>query len=88
MTMVMPLPGPEQVQTVSKAASKARALEYFRRVQQTGQPIVITDNGVPVLKLTPFVADPTAVLQDLRGSVLEYQDPLAPVGGDDWDLVP
>ena len=88
MTMVMPLPGIEQFQTVSKAAFKARALEYFRQVQATGQPIVITDNGVPVLKLTPFVADPAAALQDLRGSVLEYQDPLAPVGEADWDLVP
>lgn len=88
MTMVMPLPGIEQFQTVAKAAFKARALEYFRQVQETGQPIVITDNGVPVLKLTPYLADPAAALQDLRGSVLEYQDPLAPVGEADWDLVP
>jgi prevent-host-death family protein len=88
MTMVMPRPELEQFQTISKAAFKARALEYFRRVQETGQPIVITDNGVPVLKLTPYRADPAAALEELRGSVIEYRDPLAPVGEDDWDLVP
>jgi hypothetical protein len=28
------------------------------------------------------------MMQALRGSVLEYRDPLAPVGESDWDLVP
>ena len=46
MTMVM--------QTVSKSQFKARALEFFREVERTGQDLVITDRGKPVLKLTPY----------------------------------
>jgi prevent-host-death family protein len=88
MTVVMPLPGVDKLTTVSKGAFKARALEYFRRVQETGEPIVITDNGVPVLKLSPFQVNPAAALERLRGSVLEYRDPLAPVGESDWELLP
>lgn len=44
--------------TVSKSKFKARALELFREVERTGQPLVITDRGVPVLKLVPYREDP------------------------------
>ena len=35
----------------------------------TGQPIIITDRGMPVLKVSPFRADPDAALKVLRESV-------------------
>lgn len=73
--------------TVSKAAFKAKALEIFRRVQATGEPILITDRGQPVLKLEPYYGDDDAVLASLRGSVLEYRDPTEPVGEGDWEAL-
>ena len=71
--------------TVSKSRFKAHALAIFRQVEQTGEPVVITDRGTPVLKLTPFREDPAAALQVLRESVLKYTAPTAPVGEDDWE---
>lgn len=74
--------------TVSKSKFKPRALQYFREVQQTGEPLVITDRGRPVLKLVPYGSEPDdAALQALRGSVLEYRDPTEPVGLDDWEAL-
>jgi prevent-host-death family protein len=70
---------------ISKSRFKARALELFRQVEQTGQPIVITDRGVPVLKLIPYREDPRAALQALRDTVVRYQGPTRPVGEDDWE---
>ena len=70
--------------TVSKSRFKARALEYFRQVQQTGRELVITDRGVPVLKLVPYRADPRAALRVLRDTVVRYETPMEPVDSDAW----
>jgi prevent-host-death family protein len=40
--------------TVSKSALKARMLEFFREVERTGEELVVTSDGVPVLKVVPF----------------------------------
>jgi len=72
---------------VSKANFKARALEIFRRVQETGEPVLITDRGRPVLRLEPYFGEDDAVLVSLRGSVLSYQKPTEPVGEDAWEAL-
>lgn len=71
--------------TISKSQFKAKALELFRQVQQTGKPIVITDRGVPVLSVVPYRPDPNAALMMLRESVVTYTAPTRPVGMDDWE---
>lgn len=70
---------------VSKSEFKARALEYFREVEGSGQPLVVTDHGKPVLEVRPYrqtVRDPLDVL---RGTLVRYEDPMEPVGEDDWE---
>jgi prevent-host-death family protein len=67
---------------VSKAHFKAHALEIFRRVQETGEPVLITDRGRPVLRLEPYFGEDDAVLASLRGSVLSYEKPTEPVDED------
>jgi prevent-host-death family protein len=74
-------------QGISKTQFKARVLEYFRRVQRTRKPIIITDRGKPVLKVVPYTDDPDEALRALRGSVLEYQEPMEPVGQEDWEIL-
>jgi len=49
-------------QGISKTQFKARVLEYFRRVQRTRRPIIITDRGKPVLKVVPYTDDPDEAL--------------------------
>ncbi len=73
--------------SISKSRFKAHALELFRQIEQTGQAIIITDRGAPVLQVTPYREDPAASLKVLRNSVLKYDAPTDPVGVDDWDVL-
>jgi prevent-host-death family protein len=73
--------------TVSKSKFKARALHYFREVEKTRRAIVITDRGKPVLKLAPYSDNPEEVLKELRHTVLKYENPMEPVGLDDWEVL-
>ncbi len=72
---------------VSKSQFKARALEYFRAVEKNRKAVVITDRGKPVLKVIPYAEDPEEALEELRGSLVKYEDPLKPVGEADWEAL-
>ncbi|MHB8809336.1 MAG: type II toxin-antitoxin system Phd/YefM family antitoxin [Desulfobulbaceae bacterium] len=74
-------------QAVSKSQFKPRSLEYFRKIEQTGEELVITDHGRPVLKVVPYVADPEVHFRGLRNTVLKYDAPLEPVGSEDWEAL-
>jgi antitoxin (DNA-binding transcriptional repressor) of toxin-antitoxin stability system len=65
---------------VSKSALKARMLEYFRQVEQTGEELVVLDNNRPVLKIVPFRTRRPAreVFGDARGKVVYREDVLKP----------
>jgi len=76
-----------KVLLVSKSKLKAKALEYFRQVQETGQEIVITEYGTPVLRLVPYKADPREALLALRDSVVRYGEPTEPIAEDDWEAL-
>ena len=72
---------------VSKSQFKAQALEYFRAVETSRKPLVITDRGKPVLKVVPYSDDPEDLLKELRNSVVKYKDPTMPVAEDDWETL-
>lgn len=71
--------------TISKSQFKPRSLEYFRRIEQTGEELVITDHGRPVLKIIPYQEDVEACFRGLRSTVLRYEEPLEPVDEKDWE---
>jgi len=64
---------------VSKSEFKARALEFFRQVQASGESVVVTDHGRPALEVRPFRAKERNPLDVLRGSVVRYDEPMEPV---------
>lgn len=70
---------------VSKSQFKAKALEFFRQVELTGEPVVVTDHGQPKLEVRPYQPRTRNPLDVLRGSVLRYDHPTAPVAEDDWE---
>lgn len=70
---------------VSKSEFKAKALEYFRAVEASGNPVVVTDNGRPRIEVRRYQADERPPLERLRGSIVEFKDPTHPVGEDDWE---
>jgi len=73
------------METVSKSALKAKMLEYFRRVEETGQELVVTDNNEPVLRIVAIRkrVPMATVFADVRGRVVYHEDPLAPTS-DEW----
>jgi len=64
---------------VSKATFKAHVLEILRRVEATGEAVIVTDRGRPVVRVEPYFGGDDATLASLRGTVLEYKHPLEPV---------
>ncbi len=73
---------------VSKSKFKAKALEYFRQVEATGEPIVITDNGKPTLEIRKVAEERRDPREILKGSVLWYDDPFGPaVDEDEWEVL-
>ena len=69
---------------ISKSKFKAHALEIFRRVELTGEPVIVTDHGTPSLIVRKYIGSVASVRDKLIGSVLRYDDPLEPVAEDDW----
>ena len=72
---------------ISKSQFKPHALKYFREVEKTGQEIIITDRGKPVLKIIPYTENPEEALKALRDTVVKYSDPTEPVGLEDWEAL-
>ena len=70
---------------VSKSRFKARALEIFRRIESTGEPVIVTDRGEPALVVRKYVEQGRDARTRLKGSVLRYDDPFEPVGTGDWE---
>lgn len=71
--------------TIAKSNFKSRALEYFRQIEATGDPIIITDHGIPKLEIRRYHPTGRNPLETLRGAVLHYDDPTEPVAADDWE---
>ena len=86
MTIVNITPEVRMVQKVSKSKFKPHALEYFRKVQNTGKEIIVTDRGKPVLKISAYAPDPAATLKSLRNTVVRYVDPTEPVD-EQWEAL-
>lgn len=68
------------MERVSKSALKARMLEYFRRVEETGEELVVTDNNEPVIRIVPIRKRRPAseVFADVRGRPVYHEDLLEP----------
>ncbi len=71
--------------TVSKGVLKAKMLEYFRQVEESGEELVVTDNGRPVAKIVPIRVKTSAAeaFADVRGRVVYHEDVVAPTT-DEW----
>lgn len=75
-------------QMVSKSRFKPRALEFFRKVEKTGEELLITDKGRPVIRVIPYrERPPEEARETLRGSVRRYERPLDPVADWEWDAL-
>ncbi len=53
--------------TISKGKLKAKMLEIFRQVEDSGEELIVTDHGKPVLKIIPIRQKTT--VEELFGAV-------------------
>ena len=70
---------------VSKSVFKARALELRREVESSGESLILTDHGRPVLEVRPYEDKETDPLDTLRPSVVRYERPTDPIADDEWE---
>jgi prevent-host-death family protein len=66
--------------TISKGVLKARLLEFLRQVEATGEELVITNHGTPVLKIVPIAARESAdvLFADVSGKLTWTESPDTP----------
>lgn len=72
---------------VTKSQFKTKALEYFRKVEASGESVVITDHGQPTIEIRRYRHGQRPPLEQLRGSVVEFREPTTPVSEDDWEAL-
>ncbi len=74
--------------TISKSKLKARMLEIFRQLEESGDELIVTDHDKPVLKIIPIKKKATVeeVFGDLRGKVQYFEDINTPTLSE-WDDV-
>ncbi len=70
------------MKTVAISEFKAKCLALITNMDKTKKPMVITKNGKPVAKITPFKSDNN--LETLRGTVKHYGDIISPID-EDWN---
>ncbi len=72
---------------ISKTRFKAQALKIFRRIEKTGEPLIITDRGRPTLVVRKYSRSMPQPMERLKGSVKRYHKPLEPVGEGHWEAL-
>ncbi|GEM_PF-169305 len=79
--------GRDMQEQVSKSEFKAKALELFRRVEASGDTVIVTDHGNPTIEVRPYRKTERSPLDILKGSVTEYTKPMEPVGEGEWEAL-
>ena len=65
---------------------KAQCLAVMDKVQQTGEPVLITKHGKPVAKLVPAPSAPDDIFGYMTGKVKIVGDIVGPVTPlEDWE---
>jgi antitoxin (DNA-binding transcriptional repressor) of toxin-antitoxin stability system len=72
--------------TVSKSELKAKMLEYFRKVEQSGEDIIVTNNRVPILKVSLLKKNksPKEVFNGFQGKIKYFEDVLTDTSNE-WE---
>lgn len=72
---------------ISKSEFKAKALEFFRQVESSGESVIVTDHGKPALEVRPYRCVQRKPLDILRVSVVRFDNPTDPIAHDDWEAL-
>jgi antitoxin (DNA-binding transcriptional repressor) of toxin-antitoxin stability system len=72
--------------TISKSKLKAQMLSVFRRIEETGEEVIVTDNSRPVLRIERIETRTPVeeAFAGLQGKVVYHEDINNPTG-DEWE---
>ena len=73
------------MQSISKSKLKANMLRVFRELEDSGEELIVTDRGRPVLRIQPVSRKKTVeeVFGAIRGGVIYHEDINLPTT-DEW----
>ena len=62
--------------TISKSKLKTKMLEVFRKLESSGDELIVTDRGKPVLRIVPIKHKKTVneLFGDVQGKVVYHED--------------
>jgi antitoxin (DNA-binding transcriptional repressor) of toxin-antitoxin stability system len=72
--------------TISKSKLKAQMLSVFRRIEETGEEVIVTDNSRPVLRIERIETRTPVeeAFAGLQGKVVYHEDINNPTA-DEWE---
>ena len=73
------------MQSISKSKLKAEMLRIFRELERSGEELIVTDRGRPVLRIQPIARKKTVeeAFDAIRGGVIYHEDINLPTT-DEW----
>ncbi len=74
------------MQTIKASEFKAKCLALMDQVNETGDEIIITKNGVPVSKLTPIINKPKSLFGLKKDQLKITGDIIEPLDNQ-WDAL-
>ncbi len=74
------------MQTIKASEFKAKCLALMNHVNETGDEIIITKNGVPVSKLTPIYSQPKSLVGIYKNQLRIKGDIIEPLE-EVWDVL-
>ena len=86
MVMTMVSGAGATMKTIKASEFKAKCLKIMDEVAATGEPVLITKNGVPVAQLIPARNKPETLFGALKGHMSLKGDIIAPVDVQ-WDAL-
>jgi hypothetical protein len=70
---------------ISKSEFKAKALEFFRLIESTGESVIVTDHGKPALEVRRYRGAQRRPLEILHGSPVWLKNPTEHTSVDEWE---
>jgi prevent-host-death family protein len=66
---------------------KARCLAVMKQIQSTGEPVVVTRRGSPVVKVVPVEQENDSIFGFMRGKGIIVGDIESPIPLDEWKVL-
>jgi len=74
------------MRTFTASEFKAKCLKIMDEVAATGEPVVITKNGIPLTELIPAKRRPKRIFGSMKGAVTFVGDIVSPIE-EQWEAL-